>query len=76
MDFLDYMRETGRSAREFGKQVGVSKSYILHLKAGRRHPSMPLVSRITVATQSMVTFHDWERRRELDPTPWAAADGD
>jgi transcriptional regulator with XRE-family HTH domain len=76
MDFLDYMRETGRSAREVGEQVGVTKSYILHLKAGRRHPSARLMSRITEATQSMVTFADWERRRELNPTPWAAADGD
>jgi len=76
MDFLDYMRETGRSAREVGEQVGVTKSYILHLKAGRRHPSAPLMSRIAKATHSMVTFSDWERRRELDPTPWAAADGD
>jgi len=72
MDFLDYMRETGRSARELGEQVGVTKSYILHLKAGRRHPSAKLVSRIAEATHSMVTFSDWERRRLLNPTPWVS----
>ena len=71
MDFLDYLRESKFSASAMARKVGVNRSHILHLKAGRRHPSAALIDRITEATQGVVTHQDWALRRVHNPRPWA-----
>lgn len=70
MDFAVYLRESGRSAAEIARQVGVDASYISHLRSGRRHPSMKLVARINDVTGGTVGFNDWLAARVQNPTPW------
>lgn len=70
MDLMDYLRESKWSTSELARRVGVARSHMQHLKAGRRHPSAALIDRITEATAGMVTHHDWSARRALNPRPW------
>ncbi len=70
MDFSTYIRESKRSAAEIARQIGVDATYVSHLRAGRRYPSMKLVAKISEATSGMVGFNDWLAAREQDPTPW------
>ncbi len=70
MDFSTYIRESKRSAAEIARQIGVDATYVSHLRAGRRYPSMKLVAKISEATSGMVCFNDWLAAREQDPTPW------
>ena len=70
MDFSAYLRESRRTAAEIAKQIGVDATYISHLRAGRRYPSVKLVAKIAEATGGMVGFNDWVAAREQDPTPW------
>ena len=70
MDFSTYIRESKRSAAEIARQIGVDATYVSHLRAGRRYPSMKLVAKISEATSGMVGFNAWLAAREQDPTPW------
>jgi DNA-binding transcriptional regulator YdaS (Cro superfamily) len=63
MNFNTYLRESGRSASEFSASVGIHCSYVSHLRAGRRFPSLRVASLISEATGGMVSYADWEEHR-------------
>ncbi len=63
MNFNTYLRESGRSASEFSASVGIHRSYISHLRTGRRYPSLRVASLIAEATGGTVTYADWEAQR-------------
>ena len=70
MQFNAYVRESKRSGAEIARQIGVHPTYVSHLRAGRRYPSLKLVAKIAEATSGMVGFNDWIAARELSPRPW------
>ena len=70
MDFAAYLRESRRSGAEVARQIGVDATYVSHLRAGRRYPSLKLAAKISEATSGMVTFNDWIAAKALNPRPW------
>ena len=45
----DYFEQTGKTQTEFAKRVGVHRSLISHIAAGRKQPSLPLALKIAEA---------------------------
>jgi len=64
MNFAAYMRESGRTADDIARQVGIHRSFISHLRTGRRYPSLRVASLISEATGGTVSYADWEEQRQ------------
>jgi transcriptional regulator with XRE-family HTH domain len=46
----DYFEQTGKSKRALAKRLNVSESYISHIAAGRKQPSLAIALAIAQAT--------------------------
>lgn len=46
----DYFEQTGKSKRSLARRLNVSESYISHIAAGRKQPSLGIALRLAEAT--------------------------
>lgn len=47
------------SQAAWGRQLGISKSYVAHLASGRRVPSLDLAFKIENLSEGVVTMQSW-----------------
>ena len=58
MGFVEYILRSGRTHDDLARQLGVSRSMVTQIVAGRKRPSLQLCRRVLIATRGQVTADD------------------
>lgn len=63
MNLVQYLSHTGINAAEMARRAKMTRGGISRLLKGTRAPSVETAARIHQATDGMVTFADWMRKK-------------